>query len=298
MIAPAPTKPAWLPKEARRGWNNENRQNLAAKHGSRDWSIKGILTRIFGQGIQRVFQPLPATTRAAISGSMGVAVYDMMLHKRDLNWKPNDVDVFVAVPRRHRNQPLKYMFPIMTKWLRSVRDQGFLYELKPNGTCYSEAMCIFDFECTNASEHPGLHLPTISFIGRPADSVRDICQEFDLPICGPILYRRTRKSLLRVRVTTEIQQLYKRRRFYSKVRPTWRTPRGRRTKYRIEKYEMREFQFFLTDYDPHHQTASGKFPRFPPYYHRHTHPVCKQFIIESLGREPTEEECTDFNIAP
>lgn len=226
---------------------------------------------------------------------MGLAVYDMAHGKRDLNWVPNDVDIFVALSQHQRKQPLAELYPIMATWLRSVQDQGFLYKLKKGGACYSKAMCIFDFECTNASAFPQLHLPKISFIGRPAKSVREICNEFDLSICGPILHRCNQESPIGIHVTNEIRYLVSRRQFYSNILPTRRTRKGRRTYYRIQKYKGREFRFFRANY---HQPAlvSGKFPNFPTFYFRHKKPVCKQFIIASLGREPTLQESRDFNI--
>ena len=250
---------------------------------------------MFGQGIQGVFKDLPASTRAAVTGSMGVAAYDMMHNKRDLNWIPNDVDVFVAIPPQYREEPLKKLYPIMSKWLLSVRSQGFHYKLTKN--CYSRAMCIFDFECTNAEDFPNLRLPKISFIGRPAISVRHICNEFDLPICGPILRRRTRDSPIGTCITNEIRHLFTRRMFYSKVLPTTTTAAGRSTYQRIKKYVHREFRYFETDH-PDPLIITGQFPRFPfrVYHARRT--VCKRFIIRTLGREPTEQECLDFNIAP
>jgi len=294
MIAKTPNRPRWLPNYARRGYLNEQRFRLARKHGSRCWSYKGVLTRIFGQGIQGIFKELPASAKAAITGSMGVAAYDMMKHKRDLNWIPNDVDVFVAISPRNREEPLRKMYPVMTKWLRSVQTQGFIYKIKR--ACYSKAMCVFDFECTNAKNFPNLRLPKISFIGRPALSVRHICNEFDLPICGPILCRRTRNSPIRTYVTAEIKHLFKERIFYSKVTPTTSTLRGRRTLKRIKKYLNREFMFIPTD--PHDPiTTTGQFPRFPFRIYQSHRRVCKHFIITTLGREPTEQECVDFNIA-
>lgn len=294
MLVKAPHKPRWLPDYARRGYINEHRDRLARKHGSRRWTYKGVLTRIFGQGIQGVFKELPASARAAITGSMGVAAYDMMLNKRDLNWIPNDVDVFVAISPQHRQKPLKKMYPIMTKWLRSVQAQGFNYELKQ--ACYSRAMCIFDFVCTNAEAFPDIRLPKISFIGHPAQSIRHICNEFDLPICGPILYRHTRNSPIRVHVTAEIKHLFKERMFYSKIDPSTTTWQGRRTCHRIAKYIQREFEFFATD-RRRPRTTGGRFPRFPLRIYLSRRRVCKRFIIRTLGREPTKQEHIDFNIA-
>ena len=298
MCISKPLNPDWLDKNARRGFRNLKRQRLARKHGSRRWSCKGVLTRIFGQGIQRVFKKLPASAKAAVSGSTGVAVFDMIQGKRDLNWIPNDVDVFVALTPRYRSKPLKRMYAIMTEWLRSVEAQGFHYKLKRGGACYSKAMCIFDYECTNASDFPNLHLPKISFIGRPAKSVHHICREFDLPICGPIMRRRNQDSPIKVWITKEIRELFKNRCFYSKVDPTKATVISRRTRHRVDKYEEREFEFFHTDYEVPVASSDGEFPSFPKHYYRHYKPICKQFIITSLGREPTLQECHDFNIDP
>lgn len=297
MLVKPPHRPRWLPDFARRGYLNQDRDRLAVTHGTRSWTYKGVLTRIFGQGIQGIFKDLPASAKAAITGSMGVAVYDMMTNKRDLNWMPNDVDVFVAIPRHHRKKPLRKMYPIMSKWLRSVQAQGFLYEL--NRACYSKAMCVFDYKCTNAKAFPDLHLPKISFIGHPASSVREICNGFDIPICGPILCRRTRKSPIRTNVTAEISHLFQTRTFYSNTTPTTRTLNGRRTYQRIVKYVGREFTYFPTDrpYRRRLRTASGRFPRFPTRIYQSRRRVCKRFIITTLGREPTKQERLDFNIA-
>ena len=297
MTISAPQKPRWLPKEARRGYLNMKRQDLARKHGYKKWTYKGVLTRMFGQGIQRVFKALPALSTAAISGSMGVAAYDMLQEKRDLNWKPKDVDVFIAIPPNQQHIPLKKMYAIMTKWLRSVRDQGFRYELKKDGVCYSNLMCIFDFECTNAEQFPQLHLPKISFIGQPAKTVREICQQFDIPICASILRRTNKTSPIEPRITYEMRRLYRERAFYSHVRPTVATRRGRRTLRRVVKYENREFDFFDIDYNRHPRAVyRAVFPRFPFRIYRARKPTSRRFIIKLLGREPTKQECADFNI--
>ena len=296
MLVNPPTKPRWLPKYVRRGWINHNRHRLARKHGSRRWTYKGCLTRIFGQGIQGVFKKLPCSRRAAITGSMGVAVYDMIRNKRDLNWIPNDVDVFVAISPRHRQEPLGKLYPIMTQWLRSVQDQGFMY--KQTKSCYSRAMCVFDFECTNAQDFPNLRIPKISFVARPAMTVRDICEEFDLPICGPILCRRTRNSPIGTWVTEEIRHLFTHRVFYSRVYPASTTREGRSTFQRIKKYIRREFEYMETDDRDPMVITGAQFPRFPNRIYNTRRPVCKRFIIRTLGREPTEQECLDFNITP
>lgn len=296
MLVRAPnSEPRWLPEKARRGYINMRRSKLSHKYGLRQWTWKGIITRIFGQGIQRVFKALPASKRAAISGSMAVAIFDMMQDKRDLSWMPNDVDVFVAIPRKNRRFPLATLFPIMNKWLESVRDQGFLYKLKSKGACYSTSMCIFDFECTNATNFPDMHLPKISFIAHPEESVRDICDNFDLSICGPILRRRNKDSPIDIEVTNEISQLFKQRMFYSKIRPTRRTRGGLRTLQRVHKYKKREFMFFKTDYDNQPFITSDDSFKLPRYGYR-PRLVCKRFILLTLGREPTEQETINFNI--
>ncbi len=291
-----PRDPRWLLPEARRGWKNQCRADLAELHGSRDWTYKGILTRIFGQGIQRVFKDLPATNNAAITGSMGVAAYDMILHKRDLNWIPNDVDVFIAIPRSRQRYPLRVLYPIMTKWLRSVQAQGFHYKLV--AAHYSWGMCVFDFICTNAQEFPKIQLPKISFIGRPARSVRDITRDFDLSICGPILSRSPTSNRIRPAVTYEMYQMFRTHRFWSRVRPDC-SFEGSRTRARVKKYKEREFRFFATDYpDPRTRTrrSQGRFSRFPFRCYHQRGPVPRHFIIKNLGREPTKRECIDFNI--
>lgn len=300
MTISTPRRPRWLPREARRGYLNMKRSRLALKHGTKEWTYKGILTRIFGQGIQRVFKELPASTTAAVTGSMGVAAYDMLRNKRDLNWIPNDVDVFVAIPPSQQSKPLKKMFPMISKWKRSVEDQGFMYKLKKRGACYSNNMCIFDFVCTNSEDFPRLHLPKISFIGQPAKTVREICGKFDLPICGAIIRRLNKESPIKPKVTYEMVHLYQDRCFYSNIRPTLNTCRGIRTYRRIIKYQKREFEFFPKNYTHVPTTLGvlqGQFPKFPLRYYRANKPTCKQFIIQSLGREPTIQECADFNIA-
>lgn len=294
-----PRKPKYVRKHARRAFNNRVREELATIHGevfgTRQWSFKGAITRIFGQGIQRVFKDLPATNKAAITGSMGVAVYDMILHKRDLNWIPNDVDVFIAIPPSQQRYPLHVMLPIVTKWLNSVRSQGFQYELKDGGACFSSNMCIFDYVCTNARSFPKLRLPKISFIGRPARSVRAITREFDLCICGPILSRSSRAQPIKPKVTYEMEQLFKKRIFYSDVNPFLCTRWSLRTWKRVLKYIEREFDFLKTEYIPP-PIPNGYFPSFPFMYYRPRRPLDKQFVINNLGREPTTQECSDFNI--
>ncbi len=290
-----PWHPRWLSKEKRRAHLNEERERLGRKYGKRDWSYKGIITRIFGQGIQRIFQALPATIDAAISGSMGVAAYDMYQGKRDLNWMPNDVDVFCALTGRYRLAPLQKMFPMMQGFLRSVQGQGYDYRLKDGGSCYGEKMCVFDFECRNANQFSGMHLPKVSFIGRPARSVAAIVREFDFSICGPILRRGIGGGPVDICVTREMRELYKHRRFYSKVLPTRRTARGRSSLKRKKKYEGREFVYFSTGYD-RRRTSPAAFPTFPYRYYSDDGPTSRDIVVRLLGREPTKQERVDFNI--
>ena len=299
-----PNQPGWLDPAARTGFLNLQRKRLGEKYTEKfksqqkSWSWKGSATRIFGQGIQRVFKDLPATNRGAVSGSMAVALYDMTQNKQDLTWVPPDVDTFLTLTQKERQYPLATIFPQITKWLRSVQGQGLPYKLKRNGTIYSKQMCIFDFECEKADTSSKLRLPKISFIAHPETTVRQICNQFDLPICGPILKRRTRNSPIDISVTPEIRQLFKKRCFYSKVLPTNTTRRGKRSKKRVAKYIERGFEYFHTGID---ETAVlpyyDDFLELPANFYWPHHPACKQFIISSLGREPTTQECVDFNIA-
>ena len=293
-----PAKPHWLSREARLGYLNDRRRRFADKYkslGSRRWTWKGIITRIFGQGIQGVFQGLPVSSTAAISGSMGVAIYDMIQDKRDLHWIPNDVDVFVAIPQSQRAYPLMKLFPIMTKWLRSVQARGFNYKLKEGRAIYGQKMIIFDFECTNAYGFRHMLLPKISFIAHPEDTVRAICDRFDLSICGPILCRQDENDPIDIDVTNEIRHLFSERIFYSKVRPNSHLQGAVRTRNRIKKYRQRGFRFFETNWNRAPWLTSGSFDKYIPFY-QPAHRACKQYVALTLGRWPTEQECIDFNV--
>ena len=128
------------------------RKHLSAKA----WTVKGVTTRMYGQGAQKLFASFPKQVDVAVAGSVAVAIYDMMQGKKDLDWLPGVVKVFVAVPAEQKEYPLRKAFPAMLKWLDEIRDKGLDYRLVPDSASFGERSISFLFRCRNASSISGV----------------------------------------------------------------------------------------------------------------------------------------------
>ena len=42
----------------------------------REWTVKGALTRLYGQGVQKLFASFPKNAGVAVAGSVAVAIYN------------------------------------------------------------------------------------------------------------------------------------------------------------------------------------------------------------------------------
>ena len=261
------------------------------RHPSHKWSTANNIVRLFGVGALDLFATFPASDDAAITGSVGVALFDMYMHKKKASFFPNDVDIFIAVPLDERALPLAKAYPIITKWIHDSQAKGFHYSLTKGGSVYGNKMCIYDFVCQNEQVHPKLRHPKVSFIIKCASSVREICNEFDLPICGPILLR-NKMGRYHLDVTTEMIYMFHNHKTtcrYQVLDPRMLT--------RMIKYHKRGFTIFQPDYIlSKHERLRGDFPTVEYYWPRSVKPVPAWFIEDLLGRLPTEEEAGLYNI--
>ena len=271
-----------------RSW--KTRQNDTMGLNSKSWTVKGCITRAYGQGAQTLFATFPARPDAAITGSAAVALFDMYLNKEDIAWHPNDLDIFIAVPQELELRPLAKAFPIITKWVHDARAKGFHYSLKQGASLYGPEMCIFDFVCDNPEDHPLIRHPKVSFIIRCASSVREICEEFDLPMCGPILLRTQTGYVLDV--TSEITYMFQHHRTYCRYRVL-----NTRTMQRMIKYHERGWAILQPErVQPFNERFRREFPTIEYFRPRSRKPISKWFIRKILGRFPTKDEAELYNI--
>ena len=275
----------------RNGFRNWKRRQFQDKGlEDKDWSLKGCWTRLYGQGSQALLDTFPATEDAAITGSVGVALYDMQLNKTDITWHPNNLNIFIAVPKEEHLQPLVKAYPIIKKWFRDAQDKGFNYSLTQGSSFYSTDMCIYDFVCDNQDRHPLIRHPKVSFVIRCAESVRAICDQFDLPICGPILLRN--ENGYRIDVTDGMEEMFQNHRTHCRYRLL-----DTRTLYRMIKYLGRGFTIAQPEEpQPYNEHFGREFPTVEYYRPRTQVPVPGWFITNILGNWPTEEETQIFNI--
>ena len=269
------------------------RKNSSKKRRSQKdkWSVVYSIVRLFGPGAQDLFSTFPASESAAITGSVGVALFDMYMHQRMATFIPNDVDIFIAVPFSEHSLPLATAYPIITKWIRDVRAKGFHYSLNGGRFVYSDKMCIYDFVCHNERRHPNLRHPRVSFIIKCASSVRKICDEFDLPICGPILLR-TNGGCYRIDVTNEINYMFRHHKTACRFQVLSPSIMNR-----MIKYHERGFTIIQPDYiNSKKEHLQNSFPALEYYCPRSFKKVAAWFIEELLGRFPTEEEANIYNI--
>ena len=247
-------------------------------------------TRMFGQGSQALLDTFPASKAAAITGSVGVALYDMQVNKCDITWHPNDLDIFIAIKEEEREEPLAKAYPVIKQWFRDANDKGFNYSLTQGSSFYSPDMCIYDFVCDNQNQRPLIRHPKVSFIIRCADSVRDICNEFDLPICGPILLRNERGY--KIDVTKGMKEMFEKHETHCCYRVL-----NTRTMYRMIKYNQRGFSIVQpTEPQPCNERLGRYFPSVEYYRPRTQVPVPGWFVESLLGDWPTEEDAEIFNI--
>lgn len=256
------------------------------------WTFKGCITRLFGQGAQNLFITFPARPDAAVTGSVAVALYDMHLHKKDVTWIPNDLDIFIAVPYEERALPLAKAFPIMNQWLDDAREQGFHYELAPKGSTFGTFLTIFDFICTNPQDHPTVKHPKVSFIIRCAETVREICDQFDLPLCGAILLR-GKDSTYRMSITQEMIPMYLHHVTYSRFQSLDIRTLNRMVKYNRRGYAIVQMPPSLATYD---RISPHEFPTIEYYRPRTNRPAPSWYIEGMLGRFPTHLEAERFHI--
>ena len=276
-----------------KGGSSKKRSSNKSRVQKEKWSIANNIVRLFGPGAQDLFSTFPASEGAAVTGSVGVALFDMYMHRRKATFLPNDVDIFIAVPFSECSLPLATAYPVITKWIRDVRAMGFHYSLAGGRSVYSNKMCIYDFVCHNEHLRPSLHHPRVSFIIKCASSVRDICNEFDLPICGPILLRTEgRHGRYRMDVTNEIIHMF--RRHETSCRFPVLNPSIMN---RMIKYHERGFTIVQPDYIINgKEHPQSDFPTLEYYLPRNVKKVAAWFIEELLGRFPTEEEARIYNI--
>ena len=131
----------------------ENRYVVREQLSAKAWTVKGVTTRMYGQGAQKLFTSFPKQRDVAVAGSVAVAIYDTMLGKKDLDWLPDIVKVFVAVPAEEKEHPLRKAFPVMIKWLDEIRDKGLDYRLVPDSASFGDRSISFLFQCRNAALH-------------------------------------------------------------------------------------------------------------------------------------------------
>ena len=276
-------------------WRNAFRNDKQRNYENRgledkEWTPKGIWTRMFGQGSQALLDTFPASEDAAITGSVGVALYDMQVNKCDITWHPNDLDIFIAIPEEERLHPLAKAYPIIKKWFRDSNDKGFSYSLTQGSSFYSADMCIYDFICDNQYDHPLVRHPKVSFIIQCADSIRAICDEFDLPICGPILLRN--ENGYKLDITKGMKEMFQRHETHCRYRVL-----NTRTMYRMIKYSQRGFSIVQpAEPQPYNECLGQYFPTVEYYRPRTQKPVPGWFVAGLLGYWPTEEETQIFNI--
>ena len=184
------------------------KQSLPVK----EWTVKGVITRLYGQGAQKLFSSFTKYRHAAVAGSVGVAIYEAKLTKKDIDWVPEVVKVFVAVPFVSRKYPLRVAFPVMTEWLKEVREQGFDYRLDAGGMFFRDRCISFLFKCGNVVQHASMRVPSVLFVVRCADSVRQMCERLDLTVSSPILGVAPNGLGMEVEVTDQIREVFESRR--------------------------------------------------------------------------------------
>ena len=275
-------------RNAKRDWLREHYEKQGLQ--PRKWTETGSWTRLFGQGSQALLDSFPAHKQAAITGSVAVALYDMQVNKEDISWRPNDLDIFVAIPPDEQDLPLARAYPIIMKWVRDAKTKGFHYSLTRGSSLYSNMMCIYDFVCDNPSDHPHIRHPKVSFVVKCADSVREICDGFDLPICGPILLRD--EHGYKIDVTDGMEDMFRKHLTYCRYRVL-----NTRTMFRMIKYNQRGFTIVQPDQaQPYNDSSELEFPTVEYYRPRTQQPVPEWFVRSMLGRRPTQEEARIFNI--
>ena len=259
------------------------RKHLSAKA----WTVKGVTTRMYGQGAQKLFASFPKQVDVAVAGSVAVAIYDMMQGKKDLDWLPGVVKVFVAVPAEQKEYPLRKAFPAMLKWLDEIRDKGFDYRLVPDSASFGERSISFLFRCRNAGLYTSIEVPMVLFLVRVADSVRSLCDKLDLTVSSPILGLDEDGTRMEMKTTPEIEAAFRTR----KCRSRYQVLDGDL----IAKYAKRGFQclqafsrawFFLRSAEPLFPSLGAECPS----------PVPRLLVSLLLGREPTRREQDEFSV--
>ena len=265
----------------------ENRYVVRKQLSAKAWTVKGVTTRMYGQGAQKLFTSFPKQRDVAVAGSVAVAIYDTMLGKKDLDWLPDIVKVFVAVPAEEKEHPLRKAFPVMIKWLDEIRDKGLDYRLVPDSASYGDRSISFLFQCRNAALHTSMEAPMVLFLVRVADSVRSMCDKLDLTVSSPILGLDEDGSRMEIKTTPEIQAAFRTR----KCRSRYQVLDGDL----IAKYAKRGFQclqafsrawFFLRSAEPMFPSLGGECPS----------PVPRLLVSLLLGREPTAREEEEFSV--
>ena len=257
-------------------------RGLCWKH----WTEKGAITRMYGQGAQNLFSTFPKFRDVAVSGSVGVAIYDVMKWKKDLHWMPDKVDVFVAVPHNRSTYPLGMAFPVMIWWLDNVRSKRFDYVLASHGAKYGGRMLSFEYTCRNAKEHSFV-VPKVMFTVTVAGEVRDICDKFELSLSAPILGM-DRHGSMKMKTNREIRRAFRTRRCYCRYQVL-----DERARACIDKYERRGFEC--------HQVFSkcwywvrSDIPKFGGFRGGCPDPVPRSVVLSLLGRKPTLRETKEF----
>ena len=157
--------------------SNVRRRSLQKKYTEHQrlppkrWTAKGVVSRVYGQGAQKLFSSFPYFDDVAVTGETCIALYDMCRWKKDLDWSGDVVDIFVAVPWEIVHSPLQMAFPLIIEWLEKVRSKGFDYKLAVGGSLYGPRCISFDFDCHNKNEHPSVKVPRVKFSICIGDSV-------------------------------------------------------------------------------------------------------------------------------
>ena len=203
----------------------------------REWTVKGVLTRLYGQGVQKLFASFPKNAGVAVAGSVAVAIYDVKEQKKDIDWLPAVVKVFCAVPFEQRERPLSLAFPVMIKWLDEVREKGFDYRLDGGGKSFCHRSVSFLFKCRNAKQHALIRMPGVLFLVRCADSVRQMCERLDLTVSSPVLTAAPDGAGMEVQTTERIREAFESRMCHCRYHE-W----DEEAEVRVKKYRQRGFK--------------------------------------------------------
>ena len=254
------------------------KKSLAAK----EWTVKGVITRLYGQGAQKLFESFPKYRDAAVAGSVGVALYDVKEGKKDIDWLPDVVKVFVAVPYEMIAEPLALVFPLMIQWLDEVRGKGFNYRLETEGKSFWDRSISFLFKCQNPSEHGSIRMPRVLFLARCASSVRGMCDRLDLTVSSPVLGFDPENGDLALHTTDRIRKVFKKRRCECRYMVL-----DKRARACVDKYHDRGFdtvQPFLRGW--YYERAEGPYPGGVSYKGAD--------VPRLLGRKPSTREAEEF----